>query len=266
MTRASLFRVWASVLAAVLFAGLLAATVFSLSAGAQDAGPILAGKTIILDPGHGGSDTGARNANGLTEKSQNLLVAYALRERLVADGATVYMTRGGNPTSDAPGADDCYPDDATISNNDRYVCANSKAGPVYANNVLISLHMNGSSNTGTDYTTSLYGKPSKDRDLALAIFNNGLKTLKVTTREDYSTSPPTIEEAPINTRSPYQFASGVLLKSKMAAALAESVFITSTKEGNWLMEGRPTAGGVRVDRREEIAAALEKGIVSYLSP
>ena len=75
MTRVSFFSVWVSVLAAVLFAGLLAATVFSLSAGAQDAGSILAGKTIILDPGHGGSDTGATNANGLTEKSQNLLVA-----------------------------------------------------------------------------------------------------------------------------------------------------------------------------------------------
>ena len=260
MTGANLFRAWLSVLAASLFACLLAATVLSLSAGAQDAAP-LAGKTIILDPGHGGTDLGAKNANGLTEKDQNLLVAYTLKERLVADGATVYMTRGGDPTSDAPGADDCHPDDATLSNNDRYVCANSKAGPVYANNILVSIHMNGASDTTTDYTTSLYGKPNKDRNLALAIFNNGLKTLKVTTKEY-----PTVEEAPINTRSPYQFASGVLLKSNMAAALAESVFITSTNEGRWLTEGRPTIGGVKVDRRGEIAAALEKGIISYFPP
>ncbi len=264
MTRANHFRVWASVLAAGLFACLLAATIFSLAAGAQDAVPVLAGKTIILDPGHGGGDTGASNTTcNLTEKDQNLLVAYALKKRLVADGATVYMTRGGNPTSDDLGDDDCYPDDETLSNNERYVCANSLADPVYANNILLSIHMNGSSNTDTDYTTSLYGKPSKDRELALAIFNNGLKSLKVTTREDYSTDPPTIEEAPIRTRSPYQFASGVLLKSKMPATIAESVFITNTEEGEWIATGRPTPIEERIDRRDEIAAALEKGIISY---
>jgi N-acetylmuramoyl-L-alanine amidase len=266
MAQASFFRMWVSVSAAVLAASLLAATVLAASTEAQDTTPALAGKTIILDPGHGGGDTGATNANGLTEKDQNLLVAYELRVRLWLDGATVYMTRGGDPSSDAPGADDCYPDDATLSNNARYTCANSKASPVYANNILVSIHMNGSSDASKDYTTSLYGKPSKDRALALAIFNNGLTTLKVTTKEDYSTDPPTIGEAPIARRNPYQFASGVLLKSKMAAALAESVFITSTSEGKWLKEGRPTIGGVKVDRREEIATALEKGIMSYFYP
>src|SRR5215207_113552 len=263
MTKANFFGVWAPMLAAVLVAGLLAAVTFSPAAEAQYVPPVLAGKTIVLDPGHGGDDDGARNANGLTEKSQNLLVAYELKKRLVADGATVFMTRGGNPDSDAPGADDCHPDDATLSNNDRYTCANSKAGPAYADDILVSIHMNGSTNTAQDYTTSLYGKPGKDRALALAIFNNGLTTLKVTTREDYSTDPPTIEEAPIKTRSPYQFASGVLLRSKMPATIAECVFITNTKEGEWLAAGRPTIGGVKVDRQQEIAAALEQGIISY---
>lgn len=261
MTKANFFG--ASMLAAVLVAGLLATVTFSTAAGAQDVPPVLAGKTIVLDPGHGGGDTGARNANGLTEKSQNLLVAYELKERLVADGATVFMTRGGDPNSDAPGADDCHPDDATLSNNDRYTCANSKAGPAYGDDILVSVHMNGSTDSNLDYTTSLYGKPRKDRDLAQAIFSKGLTTLKVTTREDYSTDPPTIEEAPIKTRSPYQFASGVLLKSKMPATIAESVFITNTKEGEWLTAGRPTIGGVKVSRQEEIAAALELGIISY---
>lgn len=261
MAQAGFFRMWVLVSAAVLAASLLAATFLAASTEAQDTTPALAGKTIILDPGHGGGDTGAKNENGLTEKDQNLLVAYELRERLWLDGATVYMTRGGDPSSDAPGADDCYPDDTALSNNARYTCANSKASPVYANNILVSIHMNGSSDATKDYTTSLYGKPSKDRALALAIFNNGLTTLKVTTREE-----PTIEEAPITPRNPYQFASGVLLKSKMAAALAESVFITSTSEGKWLKEGRPTIGGVKVDRREEIATALEKGIISYFYP
>src|SRR5215207_11730297 len=152
MTKANLLGVWAPMLAAVLVAGLLAAVIFSPAAEAQYVPPVLAGKTIVLDPGHGGGDTGARNANGLTEKSQNLLVAYALRERLVAHGAKVYLTRGGDPTGDDPilNDDDCNPDDATLSNNDRYTCANSKAGPVYGDNILISIHMNGSTNTAQD--------------------------------------------------------------------------------------------------------------------
>lgn len=51
------------------------------------------GKTIILDPGHGGVDPGAIGANHCTEKSINLNISLALRDMLVANGYTVIMTR-----------------------------------------------------------------------------------------------------------------------------------------------------------------------------
>ena len=52
----------------------------------------LDGAVICLDPGHGGYNTGA-SGNGLSEAEENLKVAFALRDKLTALGATVYLTR-----------------------------------------------------------------------------------------------------------------------------------------------------------------------------
>lgn len=54
--------------------------------------PGLAGKVILLDPGHGGYDPGAA-FNGATEKIVNLEIALRLRAMLAAKGATVKLTR-----------------------------------------------------------------------------------------------------------------------------------------------------------------------------
>ena len=49
-------------------------------------------KTIVLDPGHGGSDPGAVNGSRL-EKNDNLRMALAVRDNLVRLGQRVVMTR-----------------------------------------------------------------------------------------------------------------------------------------------------------------------------
>ncbi|NET65843.1 MAG: N-acetylmuramoyl-L-alanine amidase [Moorea sp. SIO1G6] len=53
----------------------------------------LAGIKILLDPGHGGAEKGARGPNGYPEKDVNLVVSKLLQKELVQRGATVYMTR-----------------------------------------------------------------------------------------------------------------------------------------------------------------------------
>lgn len=53
----------------------------------------LAGRRVVLDPGHGGAFPGTIGLNGLTEKEVNLGVALELRELLVAAGAEVHLTR-----------------------------------------------------------------------------------------------------------------------------------------------------------------------------
>lgn len=57
------------------------------------AGP-LAGLTILVDPGHGGYDGGARaRDSGIWEKEINLSVALAVEKALTQRGAKVIMTR-----------------------------------------------------------------------------------------------------------------------------------------------------------------------------
>jgi len=53
----------------------------------------LQGIKILLDPGHGGSESGALGPTGYPEKAINLVIAKGLAQRLQALGATVYLTR-----------------------------------------------------------------------------------------------------------------------------------------------------------------------------
>lgn len=52
----------------------------------------LLGKTIYLDPGHGGRDSGATYKD-IYEKDINLIMCKKIEKYLVSKGATVYLTR-----------------------------------------------------------------------------------------------------------------------------------------------------------------------------
>ena len=105
--------------------------------------------------------------------------------------------------------------------------------------------MNGSTNPSTDYTTTLFGKWRKDKELANTVFSS------------LSSLPAANGTGPIATKKPYSFASGVLLKSNMPANIAETVFITNDREGQLLSNGTGA-------RQEQIAQALKVGIEEYL--
>lgn len=49
--------------------------------------------TIVIDVGHGGSDPGKVGIQGIKEKDVNLAIARYLKDYLIADDYTVYMTR-----------------------------------------------------------------------------------------------------------------------------------------------------------------------------
>ncbi|MEP6810276.1 MAG: N-acetylmuramoyl-L-alanine amidase [Chthoniobacterales bacterium] len=98
-------------------------------------------KTIILDPGHGGTDNGTANQWG-SEKTYALEVALIARDKLRAAGFTVEMTRDK---------------DSGISLEDRVAFANR-----FSDAVFVSIHFNsGSGGTGVEsYALAPKGAPS----------------------------------------------------------------------------------------------------------
>ncbi len=54
---------------------------------------VVAGRTLIVDPGHGGEDPGKVSPTGLKEKDINLAVAHKLSAILAQGGAQVVLTR-----------------------------------------------------------------------------------------------------------------------------------------------------------------------------
>jgi len=65
-----------------------------------------AGPVIVLDPAHGGTDTGARGENGVVEKDLVLQVARVVRAELARQNFRVVVTRDddSNPSYDARAA------------------------------------------------------------------------------------------------------------------------------------------------------------------
>lgn len=56
--------------------------------------------TVVVDPGHGGTDGGAVGDDGTVEKHLNLSIASLLKEKLEKKGITVIMTRQTDEDTD----------------------------------------------------------------------------------------------------------------------------------------------------------------------
>jgi N-acetylmuramoyl-L-alanine amidase len=95
--------------------------------------PVHTGPVIVIDPAHGGTDTGARGQSGVIEKDLVLLMARITRYALEREGFRVVMTRN---------------DDSNPSYDDRAAIANA-----YRDVIFISFHI---SSTGTPNTAWAY--------------------------------------------------------------------------------------------------------------
>lgn len=212
----------------------------------------LSGHKICLDPGHGGSDPGAVNEEfGLQEKDINLDVSYGLKALLEDDGAEVVLTRT---------------DDSSKSNNDRYTFCNEEQATI-----LVSVHTNSTTDPDVDGSTALYFHP-QDKILAGAIYDVMYPALKKTAPDSDNFTGFGLS----------RFASGVLLKSDMPAAMMEPVFMSNRAEAELLMVtlnevdddgvvslsgGEPTLNDACSElecRRGQIATAIHRGILAYV--
>jgi N-acetylmuramoyl-L-alanine amidase len=192
----------------------------------------LPGKKICLDPGHGGSDPGAVNeAYGLHEADINLDVAFGLKTLLEMGGASVVMTR----------ADDSYK-----TNSDRYTFCNDEQA-----DILVSVHTNSTTTAAMNGSMALYFHKD-DKALASAIHQVVYDSLKAT-----ALNPDNFSDFGLS-----RFASGVLLKSDMPAAMIEPLFMSYESEAELL--GQPiTDPEADASRRAQIARAIYQGVLSY---
>lgn len=87
------------------------------------------GPVIILNPSHGGADTGARGPSGAAEKDIALLFARIIRVELERQGYRVVMTRN---------------DDSNPSYDDRAAVANAHRDALF-----ISIHLGSTGTVGT---------------------------------------------------------------------------------------------------------------------
>jgi len=195
---------------------------------------------ICIDPGHGGSDPGAVNG-ALWESEINLDVSYRLKALLESNGAEVVMTRG---------------DDSYLDNRDRYTFCNDEKATI-----LVSVHTNSVTDPLMDGSMALYFH-SDDKVLAQAIYDEMYPTLR-------DTAP--VPEAEFTGFGLSRFASGVLLKSDMPAAMMEPLFMSNPDEAALLVDPiyDPVTGLVSIGcadygcRRGQIAQTLYQGVLSY---
>ncbi len=119
----------------------------------------LKGKDITIDPGHGGSDSGAIGPTGVTEKSVTLRIGLELEKILKEEGATVHMTRTRDTEVSPKGA---HATDAEELQARCDVANRAKS------DIFISIHMDSFTNRTAKGTTGYYySKGSrKSRELA----------------------------------------------------------------------------------------------------
>jgi len=183
----------------------------------------LSGKTIVVDAGHGGTDTGAlgpaNNASGLREKNLNLSIALELQKKLNALGATVLMTRTT---------------DTTVSLNERIDFLN-KATPDFA----IAIHHN--SVAATSNAAKTYG--------FLGLYSNNSGILLAKTVSSVVTKELNRYERPVN----YQQLA-VARNHRFPSMLCEMCFISNPEEFQW---------SINDGSYEKSAEALADGILEY---
>ena len=189
----------------------------------------LQGSVILLDPGHGGTDSGALGYDGAIYESQvNFANAVELKYELERRGATVYLTR--------------Y-DDVKVSLEERKNMAMSLKPDLY-----ISLHCDGNENKAAFGTTAYYYKPMS-QSLAQKIYN---EMTKVYTSYIYPGDYNKAAEAQKGTRyNPFS----VTRLEDCPSVLIETGYVTNYEECAIL---------VKEETRKQIAVAIANGIENYI--
>ncbi|NLO96575.1 MAG: SH3 domain-containing protein [Peptococcaceae bacterium] len=190
---------------------------------------VLKNKRILIDPGHGGPDSGAIGAKYSYEKFNNLAIALFLRDILTEAGAAVYMTRDSD-TAVAP----VYSEAADLQA--RVALANSIKPDLF-----ISIHNDSMPNNREIKGTSTYYSLENVQKNQSALLAQALQTKLTTTLNT--------NDRGVKTANFY-----VLKHTKVPAALIEVAYISNPYEEARLKN--PIF-------QKNVATAIFHGIIQY---
>lgn len=185
-------------------------------------------KIITIDPGHGGSDSGAVGHNGYTEKEGAFAISQKVASILNQSGAKVIMTRDSDV--------DVYGPNASARNE---LQARVDVGNNANSDIFVSIHCNAFVNPAANGTqTFYYGSSYQGQRLAQSIQEkmieaNGLRDRGISTCNFY-----------------------VVKHSYMPAVLIETAFITNYDEEALLSDD---------EWQTTMAKAIAEGINEYFS-
>ncbi|MBC7805864.1 MAG: N-acetylmuramoyl-L-alanine amidase [Akkermansiaceae bacterium] len=200
----------------------------------RGAGGRIAGKLIIVDPGHGGTDGGAKGVNGAREKNVALAISRRLAEELREKGANVIMTRD---------SDSFVPlgERSDISNRagaDMFIAVHADAAGSRANGSTVYYHLNDASerilaNCIADRLREMGGIRTQGSRSDGKMYTNGFSvlrrtnTLAILCETGYMTNSRDV---------------ALLVKPEMQAKIARSIAngIQDYVEGNSDMTSLPT--------------------------
>jgi N-acetylmuramoyl-L-alanine amidase len=215
---------------------------------------------IVIDPGHGGHDTGTIGPTGVMEKDVVLDVGLKLARLLEQEGAEVVMTRH---------------DDTFIPLEERTAIANEKAADLF-----ISIHANASHDESARGIETYYlNFNSNPEALEVAARENATSqqsvhelrdlikkialTEKVEESRDFATDVQREVHARLVKASGKQKDRGVkkapfvvLIGANMPSVLAEISFLTNPKDERLLKQP---------DYLQKIAQALYEGVIHYVN-
>ena len=188
----------------------------------------LSGSVIVLDPGHGGKDSGALGFSGGVKESQlNFALAVAAKNELERRGAVVYLTR----------YDDTY---YTLEERKAYARA---VNP----DLFLSIHCNAAENPERHGTAVYYYRPMS-QPLANSIYT---QLLSVFQNQFYAGSAKAASSAEGQIFHPFS----VTRLEECPSVLIETGFITNNEECMLLLNA---------NNRDKVAAAIANGIEAYL--
>jgi N-acetylmuramoyl-L-alanine amidase len=190
-------------------------------------------KTVIIDPGHGGSDPGATGVGGVVEKDLNLIIAKKLQSTLDQAGFAIIMTREDDRSIyDAGSISLAEMKDSDLNNRIMIIKEHPHA-------IFISIHQNSDTNA-TYFGTQVYYSANNPNSKILAKMIQAEVKKELEPNNTRNVHPPGILR--------------VLLKAPTPAVLIECGFISNQDDARNLQNG---------DYQDELVSKITKATSDF---